>query len=888
MVSGVENREEWFRDCFKEITGYDPFPWQERLFLFLSQEEIPPSIDIPTGCGKTKLMVVWLLALVHQAKNGSTLLPRRLVWIVNRRAIVDQATEEAERIAKKTGEIPEISEVLKNLSLIGGKDGEPIVVSTLRGELADNEKWKMDPSRPSIIVGTVDMIGSKLLFRGYGDGRSYRPYHAGLLGVDTLIVLDEAQLVPAFDRLLSQLEKLRKKYSGLKPFHVIRLSATLRKNRGFTLTEKDLEHPTLKERINAEKILKLHPTKAVPQEIVNLATRFEGEGVKVAVFVRSPEDATKISELVKRKIGDSERALLLTGEIRGFERDKLVKENEIFKKFKFDSSGPPRLEKTLYLISTSAGEVGIDIDATHCICDLVPIDSLIQRWGRINRGGFWKKSEIHLVYPENLKPEKEEGRKKKLVECELKTLEFLKSIPNVSPKSLKAQPPLEAFSPEPFSPELTHRELDRWSLTSFDMREIDPNYEFRIEFWLHGQEEEQEVYLVWREDIEYLLEAEKTKEVFDFYPVIAKEKLRIPLEKAKEFLKEEEVSRSSILVDARGEVHKVHEKLNQEGEESLNRLLPFGTVFFSTKVGGLTKEGYLKKSQKERAMDVADFVDENTRVRGRLYAERVEGHWEARPLGTEGLAEWCESKRIECWTKKIDKLHFEDFKKLQEYLEEKWKLEKVILKKDENEEPIKCLFYLKTRPEPTFPTREVLLQPHEEKVAQVVEKICEKLELEPLLPILREAALLHDEGKRNEVWQEKVMRNRDPNVILAKGKGSNLTIKYRHEFGSLLLSKRKLDEKKSEPDEELFNEMLLHLVASTHGWARPTFPEETLENAGGEYRGIGRIGGDKIKEILKDSPIRFDKLQKELGYWNLAFVESILKAADWLVSGEEI
>ena len=58
----------------------------------------------------------------------------------------------------------------------------PLAVSTLRGELADNEEWKQDPARTAIIVGTIDMIGSKLLFSGYGDGQYHRAHHAGLIG----------------------------------------------------------------------------------------------------------------------------------------------------------------------------------------------------------------------------------------------------------------------------------------------------------------------------------------------------------------------------------------------------------------------------------------------------------------------------------------------------------------------------------------------------------------------------------------------------------------------------------------------------------------------------------------------------------------------------------
>ncbi|WP_201281692.1 hypothetical protein [Methylosinus sp. Ce-a6] len=71
-------------------------------------------------------------------------------------------------------------------------------ISTLRGQFADNRAWLDDPSSPAIVVGTVDMIGSRLLFEGYGVSRKMRPYHAGFLGVDTLVLLDEAHLVPPF------------------------------------------------------------------------------------------------------------------------------------------------------------------------------------------------------------------------------------------------------------------------------------------------------------------------------------------------------------------------------------------------------------------------------------------------------------------------------------------------------------------------------------------------------------------------------------------------------------------------------------------------------------------------------------------------------------------
>ena len=84
-----------FEEYFRYFAGHDPFEWQKNLFNRFLTGAIPTHIDIPAGCGKTKMMLIWLLALAKQIEEGSIRLPRRLVWIVNRRVIVDQATEEA-------------------------------------------------------------------------------------------------------------------------------------------------------------------------------------------------------------------------------------------------------------------------------------------------------------------------------------------------------------------------------------------------------------------------------------------------------------------------------------------------------------------------------------------------------------------------------------------------------------------------------------------------------------------------------------------------------------------------------------------------------------------------------------------------------------------------
>ena len=171
-----------FNGQFRALTGFHPFDWQARLFQRLARGEIPSALDLPTGLGKTSVMAIWLIAWAQGAR-----LPRRLIYVVDRRAVVDQATTEAEKLRR-------------NAKAALGLD--KLLISTLRGQFVDNREWLADPAAPAIIVGTVDMIGSRLLFSGYGVSPKMRPYHAGFLGVDALLVLDEAHLVPPFAHLL--------------------------------------------------------------------------------------------------------------------------------------------------------------------------------------------------------------------------------------------------------------------------------------------------------------------------------------------------------------------------------------------------------------------------------------------------------------------------------------------------------------------------------------------------------------------------------------------------------------------------------------------------------------------------------------------------------------
>ncbi|HVY04742.1 MAG TPA: type I-U CRISPR-associated helicase/endonuclease Cas3, partial [Burkholderiales bacterium] len=360
---------------FSCLTGHPPMLWQQRLFDQFKDGEIPQALDLPTGLGKTAIIAVWLLALAWQAEcarakqveaaherddaapnaaRGRILLPRRLVYVVDRRTVVDQATDIAAQLRRRLrGEehdkltpaevdvLIRVRDALSELCIDGDDDASPLAISTLRGERADNREWQSDPARPAIIIGTVEMIGSRLLFSGYGVSRRMRPFHVGLLGQDTLLIHDEAHLSEPFGRLLRGIAEVQQAQKTPRPLRVMELSATQRRQGttvAFTLTEEDKAEDLVDDRLNANKRLRFEGSvdseDAAIAKIVELALRYRDDRKRVLVYVRRPRDARRIADELA-KATDRSRIALLTGTVRGYERDALA-ETALFKGFRSD------------------------------------------------------------------------------------------------------------------------------------------------------------------------------------------------------------------------------------------------------------------------------------------------------------------------------------------------------------------------------------------------------------------------------------------------------------------------------------------------------------------------------------------------------------------------
>ena len=875
-----------FSDDFQELTGNRPFPWQEALYQrFMSgrPDNIPSSCNLPTGLGKTSVVVIWLIALA----NRPELTPRRLVYVVNRRTVVDQTTIEVETIRQRLGNLPALKELRQRLvdlcalSVEENQDG-PISISTLRGQFADNRRWSADPARPSVIVGTVDMIGSRLLFGGYGVGFKSRPSHAGLLGQDALLVHDEAHLEPAFQKLLMAMKSEQERCGDRRRLRVMELSATTRDNSGdekpFTLTLDDHKNRTVLARIKAKKRITLHALddeKQTSESVAALALEHLDSEASILVFVRKVEDVEKVVVLLRKKTPNVEQ---LTGTLRGFERDQLATSNPVFARFLPESNrskGVVPTKGTVYLVCTSAGEVGVNISADHMVSDLSTFESMAQRFGRVNRFGASSNTRIDIAYPTGLPSEedvaaeklKEKSKQNSLIfvgNARRRTLDLLQTLNgDGSPKALgdlDADARLAAFSPSPTILAVSDILFDAWSLTT--IRDRLPGRP-PVADWLHGvaEWEPPETHIAWREEVELLsnLFTEKQLEdLLDDYPLKPQELLRDRTSRVfghLETLANREPDLDAWVIEPDGAIRVLPLAKLVEKDKQKKPIEDLGgcTVLLPPSAGGLSPSGMLD-GDSETANDIADkWLDEN----GQPRRVRVWGD-DTPPAGIK----WRLVRSVDTNSSSDDDAEKEEPVTPRRIW--KWFVNPKSADDDGSRSSVE-------------PQR---LDSHLERAKTMAKRLVTALKLqEPEATAVEIAAGWHDLGKDRALWQASIgNREYAKGVVLAKsgGKMSPLDLNsYRHEFGSLLdVQRDNRAELDAQPDE--IRDLILHLIAAHHGRARPHFPDhEAFDPQHPE---------SAWSDLAMEVPRRFARLQRRYGRWGLAWLESLVRAADALAS----
>lgn len=924
---GIGDGMSEFESWVEKLNGNPLFPWQRRLFEVFMKGDLPSALDIPTGLGKTSVISIWLAARAMGA-----MVPTRLVYVVDRRAVVDQATDEAMRLRKVVDESPELR------AKLGLRRSLPI--STLRGQFADNRQWLEDPSEPAIVLGTVDMVGSRLLFQGYGVSPKMRPYHAALLGVDSLIALDEAHLVPPFQKLLTSIQEgqatarlgsksdlLRAHITGLR---LLSLSATGRGRRdgAFTLDADDRKHEGVAKRLHASKVLTLRDDAADNELAERLATEAwtladEGRATtRCIVFCNKRDDAQKIHEdLLKRGKRDKVDigVELFVGGRRVFERAEAATR---LRELGFIAGSTGARTKAAFVIATSAGEVGVDLDADHMVSDLVAWERMVQRLGRVNRRGEGAAKVV--VVPVAPEDKDHNSLRRAAVRRLIAELPAADDGVDTSPQALtdlkrrcEADESLramfaEAETPAPLHPPLERAHVEAWSMTSLEDHTGRPE----VQPWLRGwiDDQEPETTLVWRGVLpvnassEKLLDATAVEAYRNAADPHMLEGLNVEVYRALKWLKERETRLSKarhapadLDGDDASSAREAHDEAAQAakttadleadgGMESARatRFVPIAKHHIALVV--LDDDG-----ESVIAYQLQDLTGENPRVARNLERSIVGKKVliDSRLGGlTEGLLD-ATSDDARDLTRELDsdgrgplpfRIRREKRDARQEETEPRahsgrpFRQEVRVAIDVEADGDEKEWLVIESDPDVIAQSEEgrslspkfaQTLIDHQQWAMAAAKELSERLRLpKELGGMLALAAVLHDEGKRATCWQTAFHAPRGGETLAKTTSRPNFTILggYRHELGSLPVAEG--DPRVRELPARL-RELCLHVIAAHHGQARPL---------------LRTTGAEEPPSVLESRAqaiaLRFCELTNEWGPWGLAWWETLLRAAD--------
>ncbi len=653
-----------FDDFFKALWGHDPFPWQRRLAQQVCSGNWPRFIDLPTSSGKTACVDVAVLALAVQvARNpAERTVGRRIFFVVNRRVIVDEAYERAEEIAKKLRDASSgtilyaVAEALRLVS--GDADAPPLDVAMMRGGIVRDNRWARSITQPTIITSTIDQVGSRLLFRGYGVSPEAAPMHAALIAHDSTILLDEAHISQPFAQTLDAVRR----YSGETwaeqpintPFHFVQMTATpgdVPNTEVFRLDDEDRD--VLQDRHGKPKLISLRPAAKAKGKnaIAELAAELAAKAVElqddqhrnIAVVVNRVATARAVHQRLPEVLHKLKRPecdiYLAIGRMRPLDRDELTRAIQA-------RVGKARVEsdddlRPMFVVATQCLEVGADFDFDAMVSECASLDALRQRFGRLNRTG----RDINARGCVMIRADQVEGDDRIYGPALAATWAWLQSVATgnavdfgvnaMNAKLDGADNITEMLAPRPDAPVMFPAYVDMWAQTN-PIPAPDPD----VSLFLHGpQRGEPDVNVCWRDDLPENDNEEIWRQIVSLCPPSSPECMPVPIGVVRAWLAHPEreppdEDRSDLLgsriPDKDEEGRAKRHALAWRGVErctlirDLRRdLRPGDTIVLRATAGGWDTFGHIPD---ESPKDIAERAYQRSRGRVvlRLYPQRLE------------------------------------------------------------------------------------------------------------------------------------------------------------------------------------------------------------------------------------------------------------------------
>lgn len=551
---GPDDFERFFMEMWRYSDGRapSPFDWQRRLASrVLDEDRWPEAIALPAASGKTACMDIAVFALAAQASRlkqpSAVTAPRRIFFVVDRRVIVDQAYKRACHIqnmlcSAKDGILREVADHLRDVAHGSyGGDKMPLMVHSLRGGMYRSDAWAVDPLQPTIVTSTVDQVGSRLLFRGYGHRNGTWPVYAGLIANDSIILLDEAHCAQPFMQTMRAVGRFQN--WATEPlgrcFHTTVMSATPPPNLDkFTDTSGEGRDPRhilgMRQLAHKPATLEVVTVKGqdtserMAQAMKDAALRLVNDGLHaVVVFANRVATVRNIYQLLKPHID----TILLTGRMRPLDKDTVV-DKLLYLGLHSNESAKRILSRPVVVVATQTLEVGADLDFDGMVTECASLDSLQQRFGRLNRTGRGINCRaIILVRSDQTDPDKSEadpvygsalaktwkwlnGQKDRNGEVDFGIAHM--DIPR-GVEGLNA--------PSPDAPVMLPMHIDSWVQT-WPVPDLSPD----VSLFLHGPRRwEPEVRVCWRADLDLRNRKEESLEVLRLCSPTSSETAPVPI-----------------------------------------------------------------------------------------------------------------------------------------------------------------------------------------------------------------------------------------------------------------------------------------------------------------------------------------------------------------------
>lgn len=1002
-----------FETYFRELHNHEPYSWQRRLAKRAIEGRWPGAIDLPTSSGKTACLDIAIFALACQVSQCVTerTAPARMFFCVNRRVIVDEAYRRSREIARKIwnaeqgeGEdkplLRDVAAALRNLA--GGTPGDdtpPLDVLELRGGIYRDNRWARSATQPTIVCTTIDQLGSRLLFRGYGVSENAAPIQAALLAYDSLILLDEAHISRPFLQTLTNVqlyldpEKWSECAFGVSPVVVVPMTATPPEGVGndevIRLDGEDRKNKSLLNRLTASKPAKLSDVKDIVSAAIKAAEDLTKEGpTAVGVIVNRVATARAVYQELQERHPDAIVELVI-GSMRPIDRDA---QSERLRAL-IGPDRPAVTAQTSFVIATQCLEVGADYDFDALVTECASLDALRQRFGRLKRAGRPIDARaVILADKKSVKPDdklKDDKPEDPIYGNALaRTWNWLSRLAAdatvdfgidafdalLAEHGENGRIPADLLAPSAKldAPVMLPAYVDFWCQTS-PRPAPDPD----VLLFLHGQQRgEPDVQVCWRGDLTEDGNMKSTHwcDVVSLLPPTSAECMTVPLSRARRWLAQQEPGdRDGDLLEVAADEeqsagskdsgHGKQPRLRHRGVlwrgakdsvlvESLRDLRPGDTLVMPEAAGGWDELGHIPSLIGEddrepipevadgdaeaipsRRIDVAEAAFQAARDRAalrlhpslrsrlpagiaidKLFEQATDrdspptiAEWRelliaarATPLGnivgfTTTLAHFID-KGLICEPYPDDHgVVLTTRKRLGKPSD--WFLPSI----DEGDDSASR----------TRRRQPISLTDHTQHVVERLRDSLLPLPLDDITDALNHAATLHDLGKADERFQA-ILRRTDRTdawlltgltaSLIAKSDGLPQTPKQRHAARQLaglpdgfrheMLSAQLAQQAPDLPEDPLLRDLVFHLIAAHHGYARPFAPvvsdgdppDVTAE-------GLSLTTADRLAcpshRLDSGIPERFWSLTRSFGWWGLAYLESLLRLADQQASAAE-